>query len=226
MFICWKKSIGTSLVYSICFACIYIAVTNGNVENILLYLAAGIVTALLSKAERKGLAIGTVFLIIYCVCFMPTEQKVYEKLGYNPSLMKDYFKYIENVSGEVLVPDDLTIYENNEDGIKYINPKEFKNEIKKMVNTPSVVILREMLIGFILLLLIPNTIYRKYERVANGEIWNTDEFLERKFKEHFILRLNPGNPNVEKAETENKETEKKQEKPKNSNKNKKQKKKN
>ena len=84
MFICWKKAVGTSIIYSVCFACIYMAVTNGPLENIFLYLVVGVVVALLSKAERKGLAIGTAFLAIYCISFMPTKARVYEKLGYKP----------------------------------------------------------------------------------------------------------------------------------------------
>ncbi len=204
MFICWKKAIGTSAIYSVCFACIYLAVTGAPFSNIILYLVVGAVISLLSKAERKGLAIGTAFLAIYCVGFMPTKARIYEELGYNSALMKDYYAFLESVSGDIETKTNLEIYEkeNGTSGdIKFINPKEFNDEIEKLVNTPSTIILKEMLIGFILLILIPNSFYRKYEKVAQGEIWDTDEYFERKFKEYSVLYLNPGKPE---AKEENK----------------------
>ncbi len=88
----------------------------------------GIVTSLLSKVGVKGLIIGFAFAISYSVLFVPTEDKVYEQVGVDAAIMKDYKDFLKRTGREEENPKNEVI----------------ESEIYRIQNTPILVFFREL----------------------------------------------------------------------------------
>ena len=198
MVMCWKKSIKLMLAFSALMALFYIAVTNESFIYLLLFLIVGLSSGLLSKAGRKGILIGLLFTTIYCMFFAPTKDKIYSSLGYNRSMMEDFNSFMKEQNKE-------SNYNSNE--LMYL---DMDNMVEEMTNTPYAITLKEMLIGFAVLMLLPNSFYRAYESITKDMI-SEDEFNKIKsFNNYKIYLLNAAKPEDEKEEKPKKKTTKKE----------------
>ncbi len=196
--LCYKNSIKLSIIYSLCIGFIYIGVSGDILIFIPLYLFVGVVTALLSRLGKKGIIIGVVFSAVYLLFLAPSKDDIYNRLGINPALMNDYNKFISNYqtelsSGEVDIPPEYYQF-------------DLDTEILDFVNSPSVIIQRELLIGFLILLILPKSWLKKYEKLTRKIDYTREDFFIRMFSYRRVLLLGPApidEPKKESQEVKN-----------------------
>ena len=198
MITCWKKSIRFSVTASIFMAVLFMLVSGAPLIYLLLYLIAGISTALLSRAGRAGLLIGLVFTATYSIFFAPTKEKLYSNLGYSSYLMEDFKKFVNNPNNQITA-DDFS-----DDLITNID-----SAMDEMVNTPYTIVFREMLIGFAIMLLIPNSAYDYLERITKEDKFEFEFLGNKKFGFYKIYLLNPAKEKVEEDKKEETKTKSK-----------------
>ncbi len=203
MTVCWKKKIVNTLVFSVIACFIYLLVLGGSFQYVLLFLMVGLITALLSKAGKKGLLIGGVFALIYTIGFAPTEADIYNKLGMNESLTKDYAKFIEE-------QEEIKKLKASESGdfsvtayAGYDMPT-LVEEIKRMTYTPASTTIKEMLFGFALLMFLPIAFYRKYEYLTRNINSKTEFDFSKLFNNRKVLLLAEGKEEPKTAKEEEK----------------------
>ena len=180
MLLCWKKTIRFTLASSLSIALFFLIVTSEPIIYILLFLIAGFASMLLSKAGRKGIIIGLIFTLFYCLFFAPTKDKVYAELGYNRYIMEDFNAFLKEQNGS---------HEELIDGVDYYDMDKMVDEI---VNSPYATIMKEMLIGFIILLILPNSFYKLYKSITEDMMSKYESNGTGKFKPYTIYLLNPG----------------------------------
>ncbi|MBR3280896.1 MAG: hypothetical protein IKI57_03500 [Clostridia bacterium] len=190
MLLCWKKTAIFTLISSLAMALFFIVIAGEQLVYLLLFLIAGFASMLLSKAGRKGIIIGLLFTMFYCLFFAPTKDKVYSQLGYNRYVIEDFNAFLKEQNG------------SNEESINGVDFYDLEKMVDEIVNSPYTLIMKEMLIGFIILLILPNSFYKSYENITK-DIMSKYEFNGIKsFKPYTIYLLNPGKNNEEPKENE------------------------
>ena len=209
MMACWKKNVLTAIIYSMCISFIFIAFTSNGLEYVLLYCIVGIIAALLSKAGRKGLLIGAVFALIYCMFFLPTRDQIYKKLDINREVLEDYQKFLNNkmeIDVKEAAKDFYKVTLSGDDETEKESYLDLiDNEVDSILYAPSSTVLRELFIGFVILLIIPNSFYRAFERITKGEIVNYEEIGSKLFQYREVYLLNPAKDEGVKKQENDKE---------------------
>lgn len=182
MIITWKKPVLFGIITSLFLASLFIALQNEALTYLMLFAIIAIVTTLLSRAGKKGAMIGLVFTLVYSLIYSINQQNTYNNFGMNERLLQDYAQFVENrensgnkanISGE----------------INDFNEKEWIEGVKKSAKpSASSVVLKEMAIGFILLLLLPESALPT--KVTSNDFKN---LFKKAFPNNKVLRLNPGN---------------------------------
>lgn len=188
MILCYKKKVSTSVLYSIIICLVFFLITGNFIfKYMLLYVLVGAVTALLSLTGKIGLIIGFIFTSIYLLFLAPSKEMIMNQLGVNGAVINDYNNFVKRQSGD-----------------KY-KLAEIPEMVEKMVDTPTTIVFREMMIGFLILCLVPQAILNKYEELINLDDKSKALSIIRKLYRPKVLLLNPGKINKEEKKPNNKD---------------------
>ena len=145
MVVCWKKRIRETIVFSALAGMISLLIINGELELIFLYILAGLVCSLLSKAGKRGIVIGLIFATIYVFAFAPTEEDIYSKLGMNGRLVQDYDKFLESQKNLRPTTSGEGSFGEFANAIEFEQMSSLAEEVKKSTYTPASTMIKEML---------------------------------------------------------------------------------
>ena len=188
MIICCNKPVFSAMIISLFIAIGFMLINGFGWQIILLYIIAGAVTALLSRAKKIGLIVGLVFSILYSVVFSINQNNMYSEYGMNPRLLKDYANFVEKYENNKSSGEDEVIDESGE--VNTFNNLEAIQSLKDSSKPSSAaIVLREMAIGFLILLLMPDSFFK--HDVEDSKFM---QFIKKIFPNKDILALEPGKP--------------------------------
>jgi len=182
----WRKNLVFGVFTSILVSLIFMLCLNVSISILILALVVGIVTSLLSKANRKGALIGLVFSFIILM-FITINNSNGGFLD-DARMQKDYLEFLKDRQ-KYLSGDELLRSEEELDRIETLTQMQENSQ-----NTISSLVLKCMIVGFFLICVIPI----KYLDLVNSIIPDAPspkQIKERLFRVSKIYWLNPGNEN-------------------------------
>lgn len=191
MIACWKKSIKDTIIFSALAGMISLLIVNGKLELILLYIIAGLVGSLLSRAGKKGIIIGIIFAAVYLLAFAPTEEDIYSKLGMNANLVKDYNKFLETQKENASKGSGENSFSEFANAIEFEQMPNLAEEVKKSTYTPASTMTKQMLIAFVILVVLPIAFYKRYEYLTRN-MRSRGEDAAKAFANRNVLLLDAG----------------------------------
>ncbi len=178
----WRKNIVFAIMASLLTSLIFVLCGNISFGIIILTLVVGVVTTLLSKANRKGAFIGLVFSFIVLLFVTVNNDGTSSELR----IKKDYYDFLRN-NMQHLSGDELKQAE--EELARYETLTKIQEESK---NTLSSFIIKCMVLGFFVLCVIPYKYLEYVDRVV-PDAPSPKQIRERLFRVSKIYWLNPGN---------------------------------
>ncbi len=183
----WKNTLARSMMCALFTSFVIMLCDGFRVEAIICLIIVSIVTALLSRAGKKGAAIG---IAVAGICLLVTLFN--EPPVISPEMR---FKLTDEYKDFLITAEERYTEKSGDEYQKIVdelaNVEELEKLEKQAKNTFSSKILKGLLIGFLLIIILPATIIEKLK--VHVELKDEfKKFREKFLKVHKIYRLNAG----------------------------------